>query len=365
MIDSEIKVSVIVPVYNAAEYLAPALDSIVDQTLVEIEIICVDDGSVDSSLEILKSYRERDGRVRILTENNAGPSVARNKGIVRARGKYIIFLDADDFYELSLLERLYNFAEENSLDIAASEYKVYDNSSADFKRHLPAAHAEIFEQTPVTSKNEHPDEIFESMTGYIWNKMFLRDFIIRKELLFDKDLFVFEDVNFVISALAMAERVGKLDDVLVYHRVYSDQTRARTFRKYYRQVPLVYKKAKEFLMHNGMYLPLSKSFLNFSAGRCFTIYNLLWQDGKEDFWNMLHESYAEIFDWHKHGIAEFTRKEIADFAMNVVLYDHKTFEKRLSRGRTIEPERFELLAKGKIKRKKATEIFGKIFKSKK
>ena len=359
-----IKVSVIVPVYNAAEYLAPALDSIVDQTLKEIEIICIDDGSVDSSLEILKSYKERDERVRIVTENNAGPSTARNKGILRARGKYIIFLDADDFYELTLLERLYNFAEENTLDIAVAEYKVYDNNTADFKGHITAAHADIFSESPISSKSEHPDEILESMTGYVWNKMFLRDFIIMKGITFDKDLFVFEDVTFVISALAMAERVGKLPDVLVYHRVYSDQTRARTFRKYYRQVPLVYEKAKEFLMHNGMYLPLSRSFLNLSASRCFTIYNLLWQDGKENFWNMLHESYAEIFNWHKHGIADFSRPEVADFAMNVVLYNHKTFKKRIEHGRVIPPERFENLAKGKTKRKRISEFFGRIFRGK-
>ena len=103
---SEIKVSVIMPVYNAEDYLRPALDSVIDQTLKDIEIICIDDGSTDKSLEIIKEYQKADSRVRIVTENNAGPGAARNKGIVRARGKYIAFLDADDFYEFDLLARL-------------------------------------------------------------------------------------------------------------------------------------------------------------------------------------------------------------------------------------------------------------------
>ena len=102
-----IKVSVVMPIYNAYEYLRPAIDSVLDQTLGEIELICVDDGSTDRSLDILKEYKDKDERVRILTENNAGPSFARNKGLARARGDYVIFLDADDFYEPTLLEKLY------------------------------------------------------------------------------------------------------------------------------------------------------------------------------------------------------------------------------------------------------------------
>ena len=93
------------PIYNAYDYLRPSLDTVLDQTLREIEVICIDDGSTDRSLDIIKEYQERDDRVRIVTENNAGVSTARNKGIIRARGEYLIFLDADDFsgleFELS------------------------------------------------------------------------------------------------------------------------------------------------------------------------------------------------------------------------------------------------------------------------
>ena len=97
-----IKVSVVMPIYNAYNYLRPAMDSVLDQTLREIELICIDDGSTDNTLEILKEYQKQDERVRIITENNAGPAIARNKGLARSRGKYICFLDADDFFEPTL-----------------------------------------------------------------------------------------------------------------------------------------------------------------------------------------------------------------------------------------------------------------------
>ena len=105
-----IKISVIIPIYNAGAYLRPALDSVIDQTLREIEIICVDDGSTDNSLEIIKEYQKVDERIRIVAENNAGPALARNNGMRRARGEYIAFLDADDIFEPTLLEDLYTLA---------------------------------------------------------------------------------------------------------------------------------------------------------------------------------------------------------------------------------------------------------------
>ena len=108
--EKEIKVSVIIPIYNACRYIRPALDSVISQTLQEIEIICVDDGSTDTSLDMLKIYQKQDSRIRIITKTNGGPALARNNGLARARGEYVAFLDADDFCEIDMLEKLYNRA---------------------------------------------------------------------------------------------------------------------------------------------------------------------------------------------------------------------------------------------------------------
>ena len=371
---SDIRVSVIVPIYNAYDYLGVALDSILGQTLKEIEVICIDDGSTDRSLDIIKKYHEADSRVRVVTENNAGVSTARNKGIVRARGEYIIFLDADDFYESDLLEKLYDLAKKENLDIALSKFDIYNSKTGKFSASVDEKHVDIYAHGAVVSKNEFPDYIFESATGYVWNKLFRTELIREKELAFAPELYIFEDVHFVCAALSYADRIAKIDEVLIHHRVYSDQSRAKLFKKYYNKVPDVYLKIKEFLMHNGTYIPLSLSYLNLSASRCYKIYNLLSGDAKGDFWNLLHSGRADSFGWYKHAASDFESSEVYDFVANVGLYTHEQYESRKKRGKTLDTENLDAddLNK-KIKQVKQKEkiagagqgLFGRLFGRKK
>ena len=339
MENNSIKVSVVMPIYNAYDYLRPAMDSVIDQTLREIEIICIDDGSTDHSLEIIKEYQKMDSRVRIVTENNAGVSTARNKGFVRARGEYTIFLDADDFFEPTLLETLYNRAVADELDVTVVKFDIYNDKQSRFARYLDDEHSDIFTPGAVVSKNEFPHHILQSTTGYVWNKLFRTAFLREKELVFAPELYIFEDVHFVCTALSVADRIGRIDDVLVHHRVYSDQSRTKLFRKYYAQIPVVYFKIKEFLSAHGLYIPLQRSFLNLSAGRCQKIYNLLWDDAKADFWDILHGGYADSLGWYKHEPSDFTTDELYEFIANVGLYEHKQYIKREKLGKKIKTEK--------------------------
>ena len=359
--DANIKVSVIIPVYNAGDFLRPALDSVIAQTLREIEIICVDDGSTDGSLDVLKEYQKADERIRIVTETNAGPALARNNGIRRARGEYIAFLDADDFYEQEMLEKMYESAKKDDLDIVITDYDVYNGHKREFTKAAPAEHEEIFNGGAVTSKNEHPDSIFSSTNGAAWNKLFRTSFIIEKNLQFLTEVKMYEDVYFVITALAFAGRVGKINKILLHHRIYSEQARTRHFAKYFKQIPDIYAKIKEFLMSYGMYAPLSFSFTNFSASHCFKIYNILNAEGKEEFWDVLHEGYAEKLGWHGRTVADFEEIDVCEFAANVELYTHKQYKKRLFKGRSFNVERKSKVQrdKGKIKALLSKIIHGK------
>lgn len=110
------KVTVVIPVYNVEKYLEACLDSVIDQTLKDIEIICVNDGSTDKSLNILKKYAQKDDRIVIIDKKNGGLSSSRNKGIENATGEYIIFLDSDDYLTTNALEELYNLSKKNKLD---------------------------------------------------------------------------------------------------------------------------------------------------------------------------------------------------------------------------------------------------------
>lgn len=130
IIDTDkIKISVIIPVYNAEKYLKQCLNSITNQTLKEIEIICIDDGSTDESLNIIKSLSKRDRRIKLFSmTKNSGSGPARNKGLKIAKGKYISFIDSDDFIvDNTAYERIYNFASENNAKIVSGNIKAFDD----------------------------------------------------------------------------------------------------------------------------------------------------------------------------------------------------------------------------------------------
>ena len=339
--DRDIKVSVIMPIYNAGEYLSRAIGDVLSQTLSDIELICIDDGSTDDSFDILEDLHQKDERITLISEKNFGPSVARNKGLSHASGKYIMFLDADDMFEPMLIESLYRIAERDNLDVAVIGFDIFNDSQNKIFPATDEPNAAIFHGGVVTSKNEHPDHILSSTTGYVWNKLFRASFLRDKKLTFDPDLYVFEDVHFTCCAMATAESVGMAPGKLVHHRIYSEQSRATLFRKYYGQVPVVYAKIREFLMQRGMYIPLKKGYLNFSAGRCYRIYNLLWNDGKERLWNLLHSQYCAELDWLNHDKADFESMEVCEFVSNVALYSYSEYTQRMEQGRSINVENLD------------------------
>ena len=104
-----VKISIIVPVFNVEKYLSECLNSLINQTLKDIEIICVDDGSTDSSPSILEEFRNKDERIKVIRQENSGVSVARNNGLAIAQGEYVGFVDSDDWVDADFFEKLYSF----------------------------------------------------------------------------------------------------------------------------------------------------------------------------------------------------------------------------------------------------------------
>lgn len=357
---SNIKVTVIMPVYNEQSYLAVALDSVLSQTLSDIEIICIDDGSTDASLEILKEYHAKDERIRIVTENNAGPALARNNGIRRARGEFLAFLDADDFYEPTFLEKLYELAKSEKLDIAIARYDFYNNEHSKFEASSRADYSKIYEPGKVTSKSEHPDKILASSISSAWNKLYSKSFVVDNGLLFLTGVRIYEDVYFAVNSMALAQRIGKVHEVLMHHRIHSEQSRAKYFGKYYAQVPEVYLKIQEFLKQHGMYAPLSRAYLNLTTSRCYKILELLSEDDREIFWNMLHEEFATELGWFDNSDEDFETKENAEFALLIQLYTYREYTTGIKKGKKLGKNPEIIKKKNKIK-----GFFSKIFGKKK
>ena len=114
------EISIIIPIYNCEKYLSRCLDSIINQTFTNIEIICINDGSTDSSLKILQDYKTKDPRIIIINQNNQKLGAARNRGLEIQKGNYITFIDSDDWIDNDYLEKLYNAIKTHNADCAIS-----------------------------------------------------------------------------------------------------------------------------------------------------------------------------------------------------------------------------------------------------
>ena len=212
------KISIILPIYNMENYLECCMDSILSQTFDEFELICIDDGSTDSTPTILNRYAQKDSRIKMITQANQGVGIARNKGIEMAQGQFLSILDADDFFEPSMLEKLYDRALADDSDIVICRTKQYDDST------------KTISNMPWTlRKNELPidnpfdyhdvqDHVFTFCVGWAWDKLYRAAFVFQNQLKFP-NLRNSEDLVFVFPSLVFANKISILDDCLVYHRV--------------------------------------------------------------------------------------------------------------------------------------------------
>lgn len=202
------KVSVILPVYNVARYLRRCLDSVVAQTLRDIEIIAVDDGSTDGSGEILEEYAARDPRFSVIRQENAGAGAARNAGLARARGEYLFFCDPDDFCPPRMLADMYRRAVRTAADVVVAGKTIVDADSGAVVRIQPLPRSILRRPQPF-SPRDVADRVFTMAKAVPWDKLFRRGFVEERGLRFQETRRS-NDVFFVGMALAEAVRIAAL-----------------------------------------------------------------------------------------------------------------------------------------------------------
>ena len=211
-----VKVSVIVPVYNGEKYIRQSLDSIVGQTLSEIEIILVDDGSTDGAPEILESYAKADPRVRIFHQQNRYAGAARNLGLEHATGEYVMFWDADDYFELNALELMYTKAKEHEADLCLCDAQDFDDETGTKINHTYLR--KPFPEQEVFSIQDFKERIYDFTSTVCWNKMARREFLEKNEIRF-QELKHINDFAAVIEMMTFAERIVLVRKKLVHYRV--------------------------------------------------------------------------------------------------------------------------------------------------
>lgn len=249
-IDYEPKVSVIIPVYNTEKYLRECLDSVVNQTLKEIEIICIDDGSTDSSLEILKEYAQKDNRFTIITQKNLHAGVARNAGLTVAKGEFLNFLDADDWFELNMLEEMYNKASSLNLDMLICNASKFDSKTK-----------EILNVFGINNKYIPTQEVFsikdikanwsKAFIPAAWNKMYNTNFIKKHNIHFQK-IISCNDIGFTLCVTAISQRISVIPKVFVYYRKGIKNCISASRGKKAYNIILAYDYVHKFLNKNGL-----------------------------------------------------------------------------------------------------------------
>ena len=257
------KVSLVVAVYNLEKYIAECLDSIINQTFNDIEIICVNDGSKDNSLDILEDYSLKDSRIKIITQPNQGSGAARNTGLAEAKGEYVQFLDGDDYFELEMVGKLYNLAKKHDADISAcSSRKVDDNGNITETRN-PNSPVNLL-KTPFNrpfSYKDFPNDFFDLLGAVPWNKIYRRDMLIENNLRFPK-LTGPDDLTFVFMAQACAKNIAVIDDELINYR-FSRPGSVFTYRaNYASDIIRASVIVQDFLVKTGKYEYLKTAYLN-------------------------------------------------------------------------------------------------------
>lgn len=259
----KIKISIIIPVYNTESFLKECLDSVIQQTYKNIEVICVNDGSTDHSLDILNEYAAMDKRIRIFSKENEGKGAAsaRNLGLDHATGDYILFLDSDDYYAVDAVEKLTKKAERYSADLVIFNVNIFNqkmNRYEGFPKTIGIQHAP---SERVFSYKDCAGQIYQISDFIAWNKLY------KKELIFDNDLrfeaIPISDDQYVPNlSVVLAKRIICIDEPLMTYRVKIGNSQVDSYTKYPMSSYMATYSVVEKLNEYGVYKDIKQSYLN-------------------------------------------------------------------------------------------------------
>ena len=241
MLGDSMKISVIIPVYNTGNYLKKCLNSILNQTLKEIEIIIVNDGSSDNSLDIIKKYMKKNKNIILINKENGGQGSARNMGISRATGEYISFVDSDDFIDEEMLEEMYLTAKENDSDIVICNISDYYEKSGTMRDVSLNLKKEVSIQ----------EAILYSVPSVV-NKIYRRELLQDNKLFFNEKIW-YEDFPYSIQLLVHAKKISFINKPFYhyFHRIQSTMHNQNISKNL--DILKAYDELEEYLKINNYY----------------------------------------------------------------------------------------------------------------
>ena len=323
-----VKVSVVIPVYNVEDFLGECLDSITNQTLTDIEIICVNDGSKDKSLDILNEYAAKDERITVIDQENGGHAVATNRGMQMARGEYLFLMDSDDILDLTALEKTYSLAEKKQVDFVifqAINYYMDKDEYLEEENYSMNALADYVGDSVFNYKDIR-DHIFD-ITVTPWSKLYSRRFIEDNNITFPQGL-VFDDNVFFWDVLFAADRITFLRQHLFKRRWYpTSSTRAgdERFLNYIDICNLIW----DVFFRYGEFDYYKKELFDKKIGTIYYWYKNIRDEFKELFFNAMKEDYKKIDDdkkFLKYFTENLTERQMTIFTSVLKSQTHEEFD---------------------------------------
>ncbi|MBE6487593.1 MAG: glycosyltransferase family 2 protein [Methanosphaera stadtmanae] len=311
-----VKVSVVLPVYNVENYLRDCLDSIVNQTLKDIEIICINDGSPDNSLEILREYEAKDNRITVIDQENGGHAVATNRGLKLATGECLFSMDSDDILELNALELSYNRLKEKDVDFVMFKAINYNDTNDVYYESEVYSMNKIYAKVGDEVFNYHDigELMFESCVTP-WNKLYKREFIIENNIHYPEGL-IFEDNVFYYNALLTAKRICFLNEFLFIRRWYATSSTTNGDLRFLDSISVT-NLINEVFKEKGEFDNFKSNLLNNKINLNYMRYTKIKKEFKETYFkamkndflaiiedNELYEDLTEVLDYRNKKIFE-------------------------------------------------------------
>ena len=270
-------ITIIIPIYNCEKFIDRCLNSIINQTYKNIEIILINDGSTDNSMQIIDKYKEKDNRIKVIDKKNEGVSASRNIGIELSNGEYITFVDADDWLELDAIEKMYNTIVAHNVDVVRANYFINKNTTENISI------GKMYDLSNKVIKNyDFKDvkmlEYFLLAKNSIPNLVML--LLIKKEILkinnikFDINLYMMEDVYFYLNLFLHIESIYYMD-IPVYHYYQNLDSATKSTKKYDKNIKgiiEVNEKIRELLLKNNIFSLSNISKLNANHLKIITNY---------------------------------------------------------------------------------------------
>lgn len=256
---NKIEVSLIIPVYNVESYLRQCLDSVINQSFKDIEIILVNDCSSDNSLQIIKEYQQKDERIIVIDlQENKGQANARNEGLKIAKGNYIAFIDSDDWVTTDYIETLYKTIKENNADLAIANISTYNNITGETK-HIKFS--QIIYNNLLNTKNIKAIILKQRMIWSSCSKIYKKDFIVSNNIFFKQTLM--EDILFNYEIILKSDNIIITDKNLYYYRIKrSFSTMENKGDRIYSCME-VFKNIKQMLLNNNQFEKYKNSFYSY------------------------------------------------------------------------------------------------------